>query len=287
MSPIRGIKVGQGASPCSGRHDDRVRVPGQRRQLRDRQRLVLPQGVRLEPARRRRPVQDLCGSLRSPRAPRCSSSTPRRPTRVTTVKFYSPATSLQHGRGTTSSPSFGFTTTNPAGEVEDDVHRRRRADRARRPPQHRQRGRDEPPDWDGTDPPLPRSPGRPLGHRHGRVRRSLVTPGPTGATIHGPDDVPDCHAWVAQVVSIAAVHGTPDADGDQLLDGWEANGYDDDNNGTIDVDLPAGRLGPQGPLRRDGLHGRRGRLPVPPSAGRQPRRIMAVFASAPVNNPTD
>jgi len=64
----------------------------------------------------------------------------------------------------------------------------------------------------------------------------FVNPGNTGATITTQGG-PDCHAWVAQVIGVG-LNGAADTDGDKLLDGWEANGYDADGNGTVDVDLP-------------------------------------------------
>lgn len=64
----------------------------------------------------------------------------------------------------------------------------------------------------------------------------IVKPGQTGATI-GFNTSPDALAWVAQVFSIGR-DGRKDTDKDKLLDGWEANGYDYNGDGTADLNLP-------------------------------------------------
>lgn len=79
-------------------------------------------------------------------------------------------------------------------------------------------------------------------------------------------------------ISVDSASG--DADGDGLLDGWERNGYNDDGNDTIDVDLP--RFGAR-PDHKDLF------LELDYSAGQSPARddIQAMkdaFADAPFQN---
>jgi len=95
-------------------------------------------------------------------------------------------------------------------------------------------------DWDGTD----RQDGR--NFRHGNLWDTdtasvgkILRPGDTSVQITTTGNAPsscDCLVWVAQVFSISP--GDVDTDGDALLDGWEANGYDDDGDYVVDVDLP-------------------------------------------------
>ncbi|MFE0511993.1 hypothetical protein [Streptomyces sp. NPDC058964] len=78
-------------------------------------------------------------------------------------------------------------------------------------------------------------------------------------------------------VSTASTSG--DADGDGLLDGWELNGYNDDGDGTIDVNLPA--MGAK-PDHKDIF------LELDWEAGRAPTRagiqaMKRAFAAAPPN----
>lgn len=47
----------------------------------------------------------------------------------------------------------------------------------------------------------------------------------------------DCLAWIAQVFSM--YEGNADTDGDALKDYWEVYGHDQNNDGIIDVNLPA------------------------------------------------
>jgi hypothetical protein len=63
-----------------------------------------------------------------------------------------------------------------------------------------------------------------------------MSPGDTSVTI-GINSGSDCVTWEAQILSTSK--GTLDTDGDALLDGWEANGYDYDGDHIVDVDLPA------------------------------------------------
>jgi hypothetical protein len=92
-------------------------------------------------------------------------------------------------------------------------------------------------DWDGTDPQAgPRFPSGNLWDTDSASVGKLVSPGNTGATITVTGG-PDCLVWVSQVTSIGW-DGAADSDGDALRDGWEANGYDANGDGSVDVDLP-------------------------------------------------
>jgi hypothetical protein len=95
-----------------------------------------------------------------------------------------------------------------------------------------------PPSWDGTDtqPPFAKFSKGNLWDTATVSVGKYVKPGNLGATITTTGG-PDCIAWTAQVLSIGH-NGAADSDGDKLLDGWEANGYDADGDGTVDVDLP-------------------------------------------------
>lgn len=63
-----------------------------------------------------------------------------------------------------------------------------------------------------------------------------VTPGSTSASAQ-IISYTDCLTWEAQVFSIS--DGNLDTDGDGLKDSWELFGYDYNNDGIIDVNLPA------------------------------------------------
>lgn len=101
-------------------------------------------------------------------------------------------------------------------------------------------------DWDGTDGPTPRYSQGNLWDTDTVNLTNVVKPGNTSAriTVSGG---PDCLAWVGQAFSIGR-YGSADTDGDKLLDGWEANGYDYNGDGIIDVNLPG--MGAN-PLRKD------------------------------------
>lgn len=101
-------------------------------------------------------------------------------------------------------------------------------------------------DWDGTDRPTRRYSRGNLWDTDTVNLVNVVKPGDTSAriTVSGG---PDCLAWVGQAFSIG-VRGGADTDGDKLLDGWEANGYDYNGDRVIDVNLPA--MGAN-PLRKD------------------------------------
>ncbi len=91
----------------------------------------------------------------------------------------------------------------------------------------------------------------------------------------GDDDEP--RVKVCFDVSTQSTSG--DSDGDGLLDGWERNGYNDDGDGTIDVDLPAmgAHVGHKDAfLELDSVAGR-----APTHAGIQ--AMKKAFAAAPLN----
>jgi TolB protein len=75
--------------------------------------------------------------------------------------------------------------------------------------------------------------------------------------------------------------GSPDTDGDALLDSWETSGLDTDGDGAVDLDLPAMGADPKHKdifLEIDWMEGHRlGQAAVD--------RVVAAFAAAPVSNP--
>jgi hypothetical protein len=85
-------------------------------------------------------------------------------------------------------------------------------------------------DWDGTD--WQTAPAYSLGNLWDTDTASVGWAIPAGATSARVEvfGSPDCLTWVAQIFSIS--DGRLDSDGDALLNGWEANGY----NG---INLPA------------------------------------------------
>jgi len=99
-------------------------------------------------------------------------------------------------------------------------------------------------DWDGTDGPLPRYQFGNLWDTDTANVGPSVHPGNTSATVTVTGG-PDCLVWIGQVLSIGQ-NGAVDSDGDKLLDGWEANGYDANGDGTVDVALPFAN-----PVRKD------------------------------------
>jgi DDE superfamily endonuclease len=116
--------------------------------------------------------------------------------------------------------------------------------------------------------------------------RNVVKPGNTSAVVKVASG-PDCLVWVAQVFSIGR-NGAADTDGDKLLDGWEANGYDADGNNVIDVNLPA--FG-SNVVRKDlfvemDYMGAETTCPCRLPLAADLARIVSVFAAAPqANNP--
>jgi len=131
-------------------------------------------------------------------------------------------------------------------------------------------------DWDGTDGPTPRYSQGNLWDTDTVNLVNVVKPGNTSAqiTVSGG---PDCLAWVGQAFSIG-VKGTADTDGDKLLDGWEANGYDYNGDGVIDVNLPA--MGAN-PLRKDLFVEMDYMSDALLPAAADLNRIVNVFATAP------
>ncbi len=91
-------------------------------------------------------------------------------------------------------------------------------------------------DWDGNDGPNPKYSQGNLWDTQTAALVDVVKPGQTSAniTVNGG---PDCLVWTGQAFSIGR-YGYADTDGDKLLDGWEANGYDSNNNNVADVPLP-------------------------------------------------
>jgi hypothetical protein len=143
-------------------------------------------------------------------------------------------------------------------------------------------------DWDGTDPPLPRYTIGNLWDTDTISAGRYVNPGNTAATVKVSGG-PDCLVWVAQAFSIG-VNGAADTDGDKLLDGWEANGYDANGDKIIDVNLPAY------PFSASVVHkdlyvemdymGAEATCPCHLPLASDLARIVNVFASAPyANNP--
>lgn len=202
----------------------------------------------------------------------------------TTVKFYTG----YHSNTAAASivATFGFTTTNPAGEARTTfigADGQTAAD-----PLSTVNGvAMGAVDWDGTDPPLPRYTLGNLWDTDTVALRNIVKPGQTSATITVPARVDDCTAWVAQAFSIGRF-GNVDTDGDKLLDGWEANGYDADNNGTIDANLPAWGATT---TRKDlfvemDYMGAEATCPCHLPLAADLDRIKAVYSAAPVSNPS-
>jgi len=151
-------------------------------------------------------------------------------TRVVVANGYG----MTSGGALTKSMPFGFAASNPVGEVRttfiggDGQSAGEPLTRVNGVPVTS-------PDWDGTDGPLPRYSQGNLWDTDTIGIGRLVRPGDRSATLR-VDGGPDCISWVAQVLS-AGYYGQADTDGDKLLDGWEANGLDSDNNGTFDVPL--------------------------------------------------
>ena len=140
------------------------------------------------------------------------------------------------GGSATATVDFGFAATNPVGAVKTTFIG---ADgQSADEPSSTVNGIAVPQaDWDGTDGPNPRYSKGNLWDTDTVKLPNFVKPGDTSAEITVSSG-PDCLAWVGQAFSIG-VNGRADTDRDKLLDGWEANGYDADNDGVIDVDLPA------------------------------------------------
>ena len=136
-------------------------------------------------------------------------------------------------------------------------------------------------DWDGTDGPTPAYSQGNLWDTDTVNTVNLVRPGSTSARIKVAGG-PDCLVWVAQVLSIGR-YGAADTDGDKLLDGWEANGYDANGDGFIDVNLPGFGASV---VRKDlfvemDYMGAEASCPCHLPQAADLARIRAIFASAP------
>jgi hypothetical protein len=154
-------------------------------------------------------------------------------TRVVIANGYSMVSSSP---GATVTMPFGFAATNPVGEVKTTFiggDGQSNGDE----PASRVNGVPVPgADWDGTDGPLPRYSAGNLWDTDTVALPNVVKPGDTSAKVQ-VNGGPDCLGWVAQVLSIGR-NGNLDTDGDKLKDGWEANGYDANHDGVVDVNLP-------------------------------------------------
>ena len=189
--------------------------------------------------------------------------------------------------GLTTSIPFGFAATTPAGQVKTTFIGG-----------DGQKNQTEPSstingvgvtqaDWDGTDPPSPAYSQGNLWDTDTLTLNNIVKSGTTSAAIKVAGG-PDCRVWVAQVLSIGR-NGAADTDGDKLLDGWEANGYDANADGVIDVNLPA--MGAS-VVRKDlfvemDYMGAEAVCPCRLPQAAELNRIVSVFATAPLaNNPS-
>ena len=203
----------------------------------------------------------------------------------TTVRFFNGYHSNADGAANLA-VSFGFTTSNPAGEAKttfigadgqsaDDGISRVNGVAMNTV------------DWDGTDPPLPRYTLGNLWDTDTVALRNIVKPMQSSATVTVGASEGDCTAWVAQAFSIGRF-GQLDADGDKLLDGWEANGYDFNNNGTIDLNLPgwgASVVRKDLFVEMDNM-GEEAVCPCHLPLAADLARIRSVFNVAPVTNPS-
>jgi hypothetical protein len=187
------------------------------------------------------------------------------------------------GAMTTSLP-FGFAASNPVGEFRTTFIGADGQANASEPFSKVNGGDVFPPDWDGTDRPIPRYSQGNLWDTDTISFGRLVHPGDTSARF-SVDGGPDCISWVAQVMS-ARYYGQIDTDGDKLLDGWEANGLDSDGNGTFDVALPGASQVHKDLYVEMDYMGAEAVCPchLPPAADLN--RIVAAYAAAPyANNP--
>jgi len=146
-------------------------------------------------------------------------------------------TMVQSAPGASTWMSFGFSASNPVGAVKTTFIGGDGQSNATEPPSLVNGIPIAAADWDGTDGPLPRYSAGNLWDTDTVNLVNVVKPGHTGATVRVQGGS-DCLAWVAQVLSIGR-NGNLDTDGDKLKDGWEANGYDANNDGIVDVNLPA------------------------------------------------
>jgi hypothetical protein len=189
--------------------------------------------------------------------------------------------------GLTVSMPFGFAATNPVGQVRTTFIGADGQKNFSEPASTINGVPVSQADWDGTDPPTPAYSQGNLWDTDSVNTANVVKPGNTSAAVKVAGG-PDCLVWVAQVLSIGR-NGAADTDGDKLLDGWEANGYDANNDGVIDVDLP--RFG-SSVVRKDlfvemDYMGAETTCPCRLPLATDLNRIVSVFASAPLaNNPS-
>ena len=179
---------------------------------------------------------------------------------------------------------FGFTTGTPAGEARTTFIGG--DGQSATEPYSTVNGSISAADWDGTDPPLPTFSEGNLWDTDTLQLRNIVKPGQTSATITVSGGG-DCLVWAGQAFSLGKF-GNADTDGDKLLDGWEANGHDADNNGTIDSNLPAWGASV---VRKDlfvemDYMGAEAACPCHLPLAADLARIVGVFGTAPVSNPT-
>lgn len=138
--------------------------------------------------------------------------------------------------------------------------------------------------WDGNDRPVPRYSSGNLWDTQTVRAVDLVRYGDRSATMTVAGGS-DCLVWVAQVLSIGR-YGAADTDGDKLLDGWEANGYDSNGDGYADVALPGASV-----VRKDlyvemDYMGAEATCPCHLPLAADLDRIVKVFNTAPqANNP--
>lgn len=184
----------------------------------------------------------------------------------------------------TKSMPFGFAASNPVGEIKTTFIGGDGQMNATEPYTKVNGVNFAIPDWDGTDPPLPRYSQGNLWDTDTVSIGRYVLPGQTSATL-AVDGGPDCLVWVAQVMS-AAYYGQVDTDGDKLLDGWEANGLDSDNNGTFDVPLPWASVVHKDLYVEMDYMGAEAVCPCHLPLAADLNRIIAAYAAAPyANNP--
>lgn len=188
--------------------------------------------------------------------------------------------------GMTISMPFGFAATNPVGQVRTTFIGGDGQKNFSEPASTINGVAVPQADWDGTDPPSPAYSQGNLWDTDTVNTVNIVKPGNTSAAIKVAGG-PDCLVWVAQVLSIGR-NGAADTDGDKLLDGWEANGYDANNDGVIDVNLPAFGASV---VRKDlfvemDYMGAEAVCPCRLPLAADLSRIVSVFATAPqANNP--
>lgn len=203
----------------------------------------------------------------------------------TLIRFYNGYQMIDSSTPTTLAVPFGFTVGNPAGEARTTFIGGDGQLNATEPFSTVNNVAISAADWDGTDPPLPRYSQGNLWDTDTVQLRNIVKPGHTGASI-AVRGGSDCLIWAGQAFSLGKF-GSVDTDGDKLLDGWEANGHDADNNGTIDVNLPG--MGAS-VVRKDlfvemDYMGAEAACPCHLPLAADLARIVNVFGTAPVGNP--